>query len=154
MGHIAPEDARAALDAVEHARANIADEVGLPRWYWWVLAAAWLGLGIVGETCPQWVTIVATLAFGVVHSTIASRLLSGRRRTGQVQVSADVAGNRTPAVVIGMLLGLVALTIGTAFALDADGAHHPGIGASVLVAAVVGLGGPEILRVLRRWARA
>ncbi|CAM3908417.1 hypothetical protein [Smaragdicoccus niigatensis] len=154
MGHIAPEDARAALDAVEHARANIAEEIGLPRWYWWVLAAAWLGLGIVGETCPEWVTAVATLTFGAAHSAIASRLLSGRRRTGSVQVSADVAGPRTPALVIGMLLGLVALTVGAAFALAADGARHPGIGAAVLVAAVVGLGGPEILRVLRRWARA
>ncbi|MCE5289456.1 MAG: hypothetical protein LLG14_09465 [Nocardiaceae bacterium] len=154
MGHIAPEDARAALDAVEHARANIAEEIGLPRWYWWLLAAAWVGLGIVGAVCPQWVTIAATIAFGAAHSTVASRLLSGRRRTDQVQVSADIAGHRTPIVVIGMLLGLVALTIGTAFALQADGAHHSGIGASVLVAAVVGFGGPEILRVLRRWARA
>lgn len=59
-----------------------------------------------------------------------------------------------PAVVIGMLVALVAVTIGAGFALHADGARHPGIGAAVFVAAVVGLGGPEILRTLRRWVRA
>ena len=69
-------------------------------------------------------------------------------------MSADVAGGRIPLVVIGMLLGLVVLTIGAGFAFDADGARHAGLDAAVFGAVVVGLGGPEILGVLRRWARA
>jgi hypothetical protein len=71
-----------------------------------------------------------------------------------VRVSATVAGRRTPVVVFGMLLGLVALTVGFAFWLQADGARHPGIWSAALVAAVIGFGGPEILRVLRRWTHA
>jgi len=80
--------------------------------------------------------------------------LSGQQRTSGVRVSAEVAGARIPLVVIGMLLGLVMLTIGVGFALDADGTRHAGLAAALVVAAVVGLGGPEILRVLRRWAGA
>ena len=154
MEHITPADARAALDAVDHAKAQVVDEVGLPRWYWWLLAAAWVVLGVIGDLGPQWLTIAATVAFGVLHSTIASRRLSGRRRTDRLQVSADTAGRRIPAVVIGMLIGLVALTIGAGFALGADGDRHPGIASGVFVAAVVGLGGPEMLRVLRHWVHA
>ncbi|RMI31391.1 hypothetical protein [Nocardia stercoris] len=154
MDHIAPEDARAALDAVERARAGVAGEVGLPRWYWWVLAVGWIGIGLIGVFGLAWLTAIATLVFGAVHSYIASKLLNGRRRTSQLQVSAEVAGTRIPIVVIGMLLVLVALTVAAAFALGADGARHPGVGAAVLVAAIVGFGGPEILRVLRGWARA
>lgn len=104
MDHITPADARAALDAVDHARAKVVDEVGLPRWYWWLLAVAWVVLGIVGDLGPQWLAVGAALGFGVIHSTIASR--------------------------------------------------HPSIAAAAFVAVIVGLGGPEILRVLRRWVHA
>jgi hypothetical protein len=154
MQHITPQQAREALDAAAQARTKVADEVGLPRGYWWVLAAAWVALGVIGDVAPPWVASAATLAFGIGHSMLASRLLDGRRRTRQVQVSAAVAGRRTPLVVVAMLVGLVLVTIGAGFGLDADGAEHAGIWASVLVAGIVGFGGPEILRVLRRWLRA
>jgi len=57
-------------------------------------------------------------------------------------------------VVIGMLVALVAVTIADGFALNADGARHAGIGAAVFVAAIIGFGGPVILRLLRRWVDA
>ncbi|MFI5776693.1 hypothetical protein [Nocardia sp. NPDC051570] len=154
MDDMVPEQARAALDAVDRARRQVAEEVGLPRGYWWAMAAGWLVLGVIGDLGPQWLIIAATLAFGIGHSMIASRLLDGRRRTDRLRVSAAVAGHRTPVVVVAMLLALVVVTVGAALALAADGAAHPSIGAAVLVAAIVGFGGPEILRVLRRWVRA
>lgn len=150
----APHDASAALAAIERARLRVADQVGLPRVYWWGMAAGWVLLGVLGDLGPAWLSSAATVAFGAAHATVASRLLDGRRRTRGVRVSAAVAGRRTPLVVIGMLLALVALTVGFAIALDADGAGHPAIWAAVVVGAVVGLGGPEILRVLRRLVRA
>lgn len=72
MDDVTPADARAALQAVDHARAQVADEVGLPRWYWWLLAAAWVLLGVVGDLGPHWLAIAATLGFGLLHSTVAS----------------------------------------------------------------------------------
>jgi len=104
---ISPEEARSALGVAADARRRVAEEVGLPRWYWWAMAAAWVVLGVLGDVGPWWLSSAATLAFSVGHSTVASRLLAGRQRTQQLQVSADVAGRRTPMVVIGMLLGLV-----------------------------------------------
>ena len=153
-GQITPEQARAALDAAERARRQVAAEVGLPRAYWWALAAGWLALGVIGDVGPVWLVTVATVGFGMGHSVVASRLLDGRRRTNRLQVSAIVAGRRTALTVVGMLVVLVGITIGTAMALAADGAGHPGIWAAVLVAAIVGFGGPEILRVLRHGVRA
>ena len=154
MADIAPEEARTALDAADRARRHVAEEVGLPRGYWWAMAAGWLVLGGLSTVAPAWLAGTATVIFGAGHATLASRLLDGRRRTDRLQVSRAVAGHRVPLVVVGMLLGLVAVTILAALALDADGADHAGIWAAVLVAAVVGFGGPDILRVLRRWARA
>jgi hypothetical protein len=152
-GQITPDEARAALDATERARRQVAAEVGLPRGYWWALAAGWVARGVIGDVGPMWLVTVATLGFGMGHSVLASRLLDGRRRTDRLQVSAIVAG-RTAVTVVGMLVLLVGVTIGTAMALDADGAGHPGIWAAVFVAVIVGFGGPEILRVLRHGARA
>ncbi|WP_067568694.1 hypothetical protein [Nocardia acidivorans] len=154
MEDIAADQARAALDAAERARRRVADEVGLPRGYWWGMAAGWLVLGVIGDVGPGWLVIAATPAFGAGHSFVASRLLDGRRRTDEVRVSADTAGRRTPFVVIAMLVGLVCVTVGLALALHADGAGHPGIWAAAVVAAIIGFGGPEMLRVLRRWVRA
>ncbi|MGJ0118771.1 hypothetical protein ACQ7HM_06155 [Williamsia sp. MIQD14] len=150
MNDIDPEQARAALDSVGQARDHVADEIGLPRAYWWVLAAAWIALGVIGAYGPAWVATVGTIAFGVGHSIAASRLLEGRRRTAKLQVSREVADRRVPVVVVAMLLALVGLTVVAALALDADGADHPQLWAAVIVAAVVGFGGPEILRTLRR----
>lgn len=154
MDGIAAEEAHTALDAADRARRQVTEEVGLPRGYWWAMAAGWLVLGGLGSEAPSWVAGTATAAFGAAHATLASRLLDGRRRTGRLQVSRAVAGRRVPLVVVGMLIGLVAVTVGAALALDADGAGHAALWAAALVAAVVGFGGPDILRVLRRWARA
>ncbi|WP_433891106.1 hypothetical protein [Streptomyces sp. CA-111067] len=154
MNDIAPEDALAALDVADRAREQVAAEVGLPRGYWWGLAGGWLLLGGLGSVGPAWLAGTATVVFGAAHTTVASRLLDGRRRTDRLRVSRAVAGRRLPLVVIGMLVGLVAITVLAALGLDADGADHASIWAALLVAAVVGFGGPEILRVLRRWARA
>jgi hypothetical protein len=97
---IASHEAGEALAAVARARRQVADEVGLPRGYWWGMAAGWVVLGAVG-----------------------------------------------------MLVLLVALTVAAALLIDADGAGHAAIWAALVVAPVVGFGGPEILRTLRRWVR-
>lgn len=154
MEDLTPEQAREALDVVGRARADVAHEVGLPRWYWWAMAAGWVVLGVIGAVGPVWLTTVATIGFGAGHSAVASRLLDGRRRTRGLQVSRAVADRRVPLAVILMLLVLVAATVGAALALDADGARHSQVWAAVIVAAVIGFGGPEILQTLRRWMHA
>lgn len=154
MTETAPEQARAALDAVERAQRRVADEVGLPGGYWWAMAGGWVVLGVLGSVAPVWLAGGATVAFGAGHAVLASRLLDGRRRTDQLRVSAAVAGRRTPLVVVGMLLGLMGATVLAAFGLHADGAGHASIWAAVVVAPVIGFGGPVMLRVLRRWVRA
>jgi len=152
QSHVTPHEARAALDTVQRGRLRIVDEIDLPSWYWAGLALGWIGLGLLADLAPSWVTTVATFAFGAIHSTVASRVLSGRHRTRQLSVRADVAGRHAPRLVIGGLLLMTALTVAAALAARADGARHPVTIASIVVAVTIVLGGPRLLAVVRRKA--
>jgi hypothetical protein len=150
--HVTPHEARAALDTVQRGRLTVVDEIDLPRWYWAGLALGWVGLGVVADLAPGWVTVAATFAFGAIHAAVASRVLSGRHRTRQLSVRADVAGRHVPRLVIGGLLLMTGLTVVGALAASADGARHPVTIASIVVAVMIVLGGPRLLAVARRQA--
>lgn len=150
MSNTTPEQATDALGLVDRAHQRATATVGLPRWYWWAMAGGWVALGVVAEFAPPWAAIVATITFGAAHAAVASRLLDGRRPSAHVRLARNVADRRIPLLVIGILLCAVALTVGLALALQAEGLKHPALWAGVFVAAVIGFGGPELLRGARR----
>ncbi|HST66158.1 MAG TPA: hypothetical protein VLM05_13310 [Mycobacteriales bacterium] len=150
--HVTDEEARAALDAVAHGRRRVIDEIDLPRWYWWGMAGGWVLLGVLSDVGNPWVTTVATVAFGAAHASIAPRVVTGRHRTGNLSVSAEVAGRQVPRLVIGGLLAMVLVTIAAALVLNADGARHPSVIASVFAAVIILFGGPQLLAGVRRRA--
>ena len=149
---ITDAEARLALRSIEERRREVIAEIDMPRWYWWGLALGWIGLGFVTDLGHPWVTAAATLAFGAVHSGVASHVLSGRHRSSQLSVRADVAGPSVAVVVIGFLLGLAAVTVALAVLAEADGAGHPVTAASIVVAVAVLFGGPTLMAVVRRRA--
>jgi hypothetical protein len=147
-----PAEARAALEVVERGRLRVIEQIDVPGWYWWGLALGWIGLGVITDLAHPWITAVATLAFGAIHSAIAPRVIDGRRRSPQLSVRSDVVGRRLPQLVLGGLLLLAGVTVAGSLALAADGAGHPVTIASVVVAFVIALGGPQLLAVVRRRA--
>jgi hypothetical protein len=150
--HVTPHEAHAALDTIERGRLAVIDEIDLPRWYWSGVALGWIALGFLADLGHGWITAAATFGFGTVHAAVARRVLSGRHRTPQLSVRADVAGRQAPRLVIGGLILLTALTVAGALAAKADGADHPVTIASILVAVMIVLGGPHLFAVLRRKA--
>jgi hypothetical protein len=147
-------EARSALDAIERGRRRVIDEIDMPRWYWWGLALGWIALRYITDLDHPWVTSAATLAFGAVHASVAPRVIDGRHRTDRLSVRRDVAGRHLPRLVIGALLALALVTIAGALAANADGAGHPVTIASVLVAVMIVLGGPQLVAAYRRRAAA
>ena len=151
---ISPLEARAALDAADRGRRRVIDEINLPTWYWWGLALGWIGLGVITDLKHPWLTAAATLVFGAVHAAVAPRVASGRHRTDQVSVRAEVVGRRTARLVIGSVAALGVVTVAAGVAASADSARHPVTMASVLVAVIILLGGPRLLAAIRRRAAA
>jgi hypothetical protein len=151
---LTPQEARAALDTIDRGRLRVIEEIDLPHWYWWGLALGWIGLGLITDLKHPWLTAAATLVFGAVHASVASRVASGRHRTRQLSVSAKLAGRQTARLVIGGVIALACVTIAGALAASADGARHPVTIASMFVAVMIVLGGPQLLaRIRRRAAR-
>lgn len=149
---IGASDARSALTTVEYSRQQVIAEIDMPRWYWLGLAAGWLGMGVVTDLGPGWLALAAAPVFGASHAAVAHKVLSGRRRSPQLSVRAELAGTHVPALVIGFLVGLVGVTIAAGLLIDADGARHPATIASVIAAVAVALGGPELMAAVRRRA--
>jgi hypothetical protein len=54
-------EARLALHEVEQGRQRVIDQIGMPRWYWWGLAACWIALGVLNDIANAWVIAVATV---------------------------------------------------------------------------------------------
>jgi hypothetical protein len=142
-------EARLALYGVERARQRVIDQIGMPWWYWWGLAACWIGLGVASDVADPWITFAATVSFAVLHSIVSSRLLAGRQRTGDVKVRAEVTGHRAPLLLFGCLVGLGVVTVAAALLANADGAGHPATMASILVAVIILLGGPRLMAEVR-----
>jgi hypothetical protein len=154
MNYPTEAEARLALESVRKGRQQVADEIGMPWWYWWGLAAAWIVLGLLANfNAPWWVVAIATVAVGATHATVSQRVLAGRQRTGDVRVRGDVASERGMLLVIGFLVVLVGVTIAVALGLSADGAGHPSIWASCFAAVLVVLGGPRLMLAIRDDAR-
>jgi hypothetical protein len=147
---ISDSEAQLALSSIEHRRRQVIAEIDMPRWYWAGLAAGWVGLGILADIDHPWLTLAVTLCFGAAHAVVASHVLSGRHRSRQLSVRADVVDPHIPALVVGFLLLMVAATAVLALVADADGARHPSIMASVVVAIAVLFCGPALMAAVRR----
>lgn len=147
---ISDAEARMALDTVEHRRQQVLAEIDVPGWYWWFLALGWVAVGAAVEFGGAVGAIVAPVVFGAVHASLASRALSGRYRTSNLSVRRDVAGHQVLFAVIAYVVVLCVVTLVVALAANADGARHPGMFASVVVALLVLAGGPRLMAALRR----
>jgi hypothetical protein len=149
---ISETEARYALSSIEHRRQQVLAEIDVPRWYWLMMGAGWLVLGILADYGPVWATIAGTVLFGAGHSAIARRVLSGGRGSPQLSINRELLSRRIPALIIGFLMVMTAATVGFALLLNADGTRHPAALASGVVAALVVVGGPALMAAVRRRA--
>jgi hypothetical protein len=81
---ISQTEARLAVEAIQRRRADVIAAIDVPSWYWPGMAAGWVGLGLIADNSPSWVSTLATVLFGAIHSTIAPRVLTGRHPSSDV----------------------------------------------------------------------
>jgi hypothetical protein len=143
------EEALAALGEVRRGTQRVIDQVDVPGWYWYGLAAGWIVLGVLTDLKHAWLTAIATLAFGAIHSAVAPHVIDGRRANPGLRINRDLVGRQVAWQILAGLVALAGLTIIVAVAVGADGARHPVTIASVFVAVILVLGGPRLLQHIR-----
>ncbi len=149
---ISESEASIALGSIAQRRKQVIAEINVPPWYWAALAAGWIALGVIADYAPPWAYIAGTVVFGAAHASIAPRVLSGRRASRELSVRGDLVNKRIPFLIIGLLVVMVAVTVVIALLLHVDGARHPATWASIVVAALLLVGGPALMSSVRRHA--
>ena len=151
--HVNHDEAVDALAVVRRSRDTVLAEIDVPVWYWWAVAAGWIGIGFAAQFGNAWVLSGATLAFGALHSSIANWVVGGRQRTSQLRIRSEVAGHFTPIIVLATLCVFVVVTIGGALIAHAAGLDQPVLVASLAVAMLIVIVGPLVMRGVRRHAK-
>ena len=125
--------AAAELAEIQRRQEQVIKAVLVPGWYWWVIAAA-----IVATVIP-----LAALVMAVLTGAMIPEL---RRR---VKAHTPQTSGRAAAAIIGMIVLVDGVIVGTAASLHTSG-FHPGTIGCAAGAAVLVIAGPLVNRYLRK----
>lgn len=144
---IHPEDAARALAQIRDRQGQVIDVGVIPIWYWWLIGGLIVLLAAAVES-----TNPATVGIGVVVFVLG--VLGGTglavRRALRVQIRNDLLGARGILLILGFVALTVAASLAVAFGLDAAGVPYPAALGNLVAAILLVVGGPLLMRALRR----
>lgn len=145
---VRPDEAAGALTEVARRRAQVITLTIIPTWFWWATAVLMVGFSAAVDTRRPLVVGIATTVFVIGILLVTARLVLGivRRaqpRHGMVPPTGVLA-------ILGFVAGTLAVSLPTSFALKAAGFSHPATAGILLGAVVMVVGGPLLMRHLRR----
>jgi hypothetical protein len=141
-------DATGALAEIRRRQQQVIDQATVPGWYWWAVGALMvvLAVGVDIRTPAAIGTAVPVFAIGMLSATgvaVRGQFRRARLRNGLLDGRGVVA-------ILGFVALIVGGTLGIAFALRAGGIHYPATLACLAGGLAMGLGGPVLMRTLRR----
>jgi hypothetical protein len=147
--HLNPDEATSALAEIRRRQEVVIDAVLVPAWYWWAVAAAIVAIGAAVDSRDAAVLAVVIPVAVVVIAALTGGMIFGAYRHAQMR-SSEMLGGLGAVAIVGFVWLVVALTLGVGFALRAAGAHLPATIATAIGGAVLVIGGPILMRKLRK----
>jgi hypothetical protein len=146
---VEPRMASAALEEIASRRRQVVDAATtFPRWYWPVLGVAMVGLAVVVDTRITVAIGIASACFVLVVLADTASVVVPRYR--RAQWNQELLGARGALAVVAFVWVVVGGSLALAFATKAIGVSHPAtIGCGVGAVAVI-VGGPMLMRRLRK----
>ena len=142
-----PAAAQALADIQKHQQ-QVIDRATVPTWYWWAVGALMvvLAVGVDNRTPIALGVTVSVFVAGLLLATglaVRSQFRDARLRNGLLDGRGVVA-------ILGFVALIVGCTLGLAFGLRAAGVSYPATLACAAGGLGMGLGGPVLMRTLRR----
>ena len=134
-------EAAAALAEIQRSQERVINGVLVPFWYWWVIAAAMIGIGVARDSGDSAVEAVAIpLAVLVMAGLIGATIPEVRRR---VQVHSDTrVRSRVGAAIFALIVAVDAAIVATAASLAAAHDSDPATIGAAAGAVVIVVAGP------------
>lgn len=145
---IEPGDAATALDEIRRREHEVIDAAIVPAWYWWVVAAASVVLGAVVDGRDARAIGVGAVVYALAMAGLTAFVILGGVR--RVKVHEQLLGPDGALLIVAFVGIVVVGTIAVAFALQAGGVSQAGTISTLLCAAALVVGGPLLMRRLRR----
>lgn len=141
-------DATRALADIQRRQQQVIDQATVPGWYWWAVGALMvvLAAGVDVRTPAALGAAVPVFAVGLLTATgaaVRGQFRQARLRNGLLDGTGVTA-------ILGFVALIVGGTLGIAFALRAGGIRYPATLACLAGGTAMGLGGPVLMRTLRR----
>lgn len=153
-GTVDPMESRTSIDpsiALERIRMHqlrVVDAVLIPGWYWLVIAALTVAFcAVVDARAAVWTT-VAAIGYAALVALLSSVFVFGIGR--RVRVRGELLGERGAGAIVGFVGLAVGLSLAVGFSVEAAGLGHPALSAGIVAALVLVIGGPALMRRLRR----
>ena len=144
---IEPGDAGTALGEIRRRQDQVIDAAIVPSWYWWAVAAASVGLGVVVDGRSAIAIGAAAVAYAIGVTGLSLWVgLGGARR---VKVNERLLGAEGAGLIVGFVGIVVAGTIGLALALQTVGVAQAGMLSTIACGAALVVGGPRLMGRLR-----
>jgi len=148
MNELHADDAADALAEIQRRQQQVIDQATVPAWYWWAVGGLMvvLAAGVDTRTAGAVGGAVAVFVVGLLSATWV--VVRGQFR--QARLRNGLLDGRGVMAILGFVAVIVGCTLGLAFALRAAHVPYPATLACLAGGVAMGLGGPVLMRTLRR----
>jgi hypothetical protein len=143
-----PDDAAQALAEIEQRREQVIELAIIPGWYWWAIAGLQVGLAAAIDSRQPLAIGLGTGGFVIGVLAATGWVVAGPLRRAQPRN--DLLSPVGVLAILGFVATVMAVSLPTAFALDANGIAYPATWGALLGGVVMVVGGPPLMRFLRR----
>jgi hypothetical protein len=142
-------EAAAELAEIQRRQEQVIKAVLVPVWYWWVMAAGIVAIGVARDRGDLVVAAITIPLAVLIMVVLTGAMIPEIRRRVQVHSSAQVRA-RIGAAIFGMIVLVDGVIIGIAASLSAARVPYPITIGSAAGAAVLVIAGPLLNRYGRR----
>ncbi len=143
-----PDEAARALTEIRQRQEQVIKLAIIPTWYWWAIAGLMVGFSAAIDSHRRLAVGIGTSLFVIGVLTATGWVVIGGLRRAQLRN--ELLGPIGVLAILGFVATVLAVSLPTAFALQAAGLRYPATLGVLVGAVLMVVGGPLLMRYLRR----